>query len=178
MEDQRLVERLGGDTQELRVTQHPPPEDRTGRQMRGEEVRLWNIPLQVGEEGIRYYLCSSSCEPKDGEGSVEGMSFGSDGEDLNDGSMGGTDRGAQQPHAPQAPSPIPESEYTIALEEPNGQETRKVEDLDMVGRSGGETQGFQVPQHPPLEAQVGEQGNQYILDPETGQEATGHANKR
>ena len=90
------------------------------------------------------------------------MSFGSDGEDLNDGSMGETDRGAQQPHAPQAPLPIPEREflkailqeplknleYTITLEEPNGQETRKVEDLDMVGRLGGETQGFHVPQHP------------------------------
>ena len=68
-------------------------------------------------------------EPEDGEGSVEEMSAGSTGE---------TDGGAQRPHAPQAPSPIPEREfrrailqdpledleYAITLEEPNGQETR------------------------------------------------------
>ena len=76
-------------------------------------------------------------EPEDGEGSVEDMSVGSDGEDPNAGSTGKTDRGAQRPHAPQTPLPIPEREfrrailqeplkdleYTITLEEPKGQDT-------------------------------------------------------
>ena len=88
------------------------------------------------------------------------MIVGSDGEELNACSTVETDRGAQRPDTPQAPSPTREREfvaailqepfeqdleYDITLEEPNGQETRRVDDPDLVGRPGGETQGF----HPP-----------------------------
>ena len=72
-------------------------------QRRGVELRLQKIQLQVGEEGIRYYLRSSSHEPENGEGSVKDTSFSSDGEDLNNRGTGESDRGARQPHAPQAP---------------------------------------------------------------------------
>ena len=108
--------------------------------------------------------------------------------------------GAQRPRTPQGPSPLPEREFVVArlqepledlenaitLEEPNGQVTRRREDMDLVKRPAGETQGFHVPQHPPPEAQAGrqirevevmlrklplhvrEEENRYTVDPEAG----------
>ena len=81
----------------------PIPESHTADAEAGVELRLKKIQLQVGEEGIRYYLRSSSHEPENGEGSVKDTSFSSDGEDLNNRGTGESDRGARQPHAPQAP---------------------------------------------------------------------------
>ena len=98
------------------------------------------------------------------------MSVGSNGEDRNTCSTEETDRKARRRHAPRASSPLREREfvaailqgpfeqdleYDIPLEEPNGQETRRVEDPDMVRRPGGEPQGFPAPHPPPLEAQEG-----------------------
>ena len=89
------------------LTHHKPhcPSQKAILQMqrRVVELRLQKIQLQVGEERIRYYLRSSSHEPKNGEGSVKDTSFSSDGEDLNDRGTGERDSGARQPHAPQAP---------------------------------------------------------------------------
>ena len=98
------------------------------------------------------------------------MSVGSNGEDRNTCSTEETDRKARRRHAPRASSPLREREfvaailqgpfeqdleYDIPLEEPNGQETRRVEDPDMVRRPGGEPQGFPAPHPTPLEAQEG-----------------------
>ena len=61
-----------------------------------------------------------SPKPEDKEGFVKDMSIGdSDGEDLAACLTGETDRGAQRPHAPRAPSPNREREIvTVILQEP------------------------------------------------------------
>ena len=57
--------RSGEDTQEVQVPQPPWTENPAGRRMRGVKVMLRRIPLQVGEEGVWYYFCSSSSTTKD-----------------------------------------------------------------------------------------------------------------
>ena len=105
------------------------------------------------------------------------MSLCSSREDINDGSIGVTDRGAQRPHAPRAPSPILEREfrrailkepledleYTITLEEPNGQETKGEEDRNKVKAPGRETPGFHAPQCPLPEAHARKQTQKVMV---------------
>ena len=97
---------------------------------------------------------------------------GNNGEDLKTCSTGETDREARRRHATRASSPIWEREfvvtilqapfeqgleYEIPLEEPNGQETRRMEDPNLVRKPGGEPQGSPASQPPPIEAQAWKQ---------------------
>ena len=95
--------RSGEDTQEVQVPQPPWTENPAGRRTRGVKVMLRRIPLQVGEEGIRYYFRSSSSTTEDSEGPAEDMSGSRNGEGLNDGSPGKTVRGAGHAVAGRAP---------------------------------------------------------------------------
>ena len=63
---------------------------------------LRRIPLQVGEEGVRYYFRSSSSTTEDSEEYDKDMSGSRNGEGLNDCSPGKTVRGAG--HAGSRPS--------------------------------------------------------------------------
>ena len=121
----------------------------------------------------------------------------------NAGPTGDIDRGARRPRAPRASLPISEREfrrailqepledleYAITLEESNGPAPRGEEDKGRVKRSGGETQGFHAPKHPPPEDQTGrqmrrekvlirkspspggEEGSRGIIEPKSKQEA-------
>ena len=53
-----------------------------------------------------------------------------------------------------------ETRAAITLEEPHGQEARRVEDPDLVGRPGGEIQGLHAPQPPQPEAQKARRSRQ------------------
>ena len=138
----------------------------------------------------RAYIQNS--EPNDREGSFYGRSIDSGDEELNPCTQGngqgtknkgqGTDRGPLRPRTPRSSTPISEREARGAilqesledtvdnntLEEPNGKEEGRKGDWGTGERLRDKTPGVPVTQRLQTEAQVREEGEQYIEEPKAG----------
>ena len=96
------------------------------------------------------------------------MSPDSSKEDLNNGPMGETNRGAPRYHAPQAPSPSPERDFRRTIRQESFKDLKDANTLEEekggpgTGRETGKRYP-RVPQPPPPGTQAGEGGNRYYV---------------